>query len=374
MLIHTFIVTYTTNVANEKTKIWLLPGLIIFFIYVFAAAQPIPEETILVPRWLTSLESNYPVNLGGNPSEKDAPLPFQIGERFGYIEDDGSFIINRLRQGSVSLSAGNWAEYEAIPSSIQVMNPRSEPVMEIENPGGYPVFLDGRVFIVGREQNSISALDSRGEVLWTYDFPAPLTCIDGAGGFFLAGTLDGTVELLNSSGRQVFPPFEPGGSRLSVILGCAVSRDASRLALVSGIDDQRFLLLEQSGESYRVVYHEFLTDGFRRAVHIAFIDGGAKIAYEREGGLGIYDIASRTSVNLPVEGEIAALDESGADGVLFVITSLGPTAKRLVTIQLPGTIVMNAPFKSGNVFLGRRDNRLYVGGDLSMASFELSKK
>jgi hypothetical protein len=254
------------------------------------------------------------------------------------------------------------------------MDARGLPVLEIANPGGYPFFLDGTMFIVGREQNSITALDERGEALWTYDFPAPLTCVDAAGGYVVAGTLDGTVELLDSMGKQVFTPFEPGGSRLSVILGCAISQDASRVAVIAGIDDQRFLLLEKSADAYRIVYHEFLTDGFRRAVHIAFIDGGNRVAYEREGGLGIYDIDSRTSRNLPMEGEIAALDGSGTGGYVFVITSLGAREKRFVAVRLPGTMIMEAPFKSGDVFFGRRDNRIYVGGDLSMASFELSRK
>jgi hypothetical protein len=304
----------------------------------------------------------------------EAPLPFRIGERFGYVKDDGGFVVNRLVDGDVSLSARSWAEYGPVPAAVRVRDPQGRAVLEIENPGGYPFFLDGRLFIAGKEQNSITALDGRGEALWTYDFPAPLTCVDGAAGFVLAGTLDGTVELLNSAGRQVFPPFEPGGSRLSVILGCAISRDASRLAVIAGVDVQRFLLLEKSGDTYRIIYHEFLTDGFRRAVHVAFIDGDARVAYEREGGIGIYDIASRTSVNLPLEGEIVALDTSGAGDYLFVITSLGPREKRFVAVRLPGTMIMEAPFKSGNVFFGRRDNRIYVGGDLSMASFELSRK
>jgi hypothetical protein len=294
---------------------------VVFFIYVFAAAQPIPVETILVSRWLTSLESNYPLSVGGSSPEAGPPLVFELGERFGYVGDDGRFTINRIRKGYVSLSEDHWAEYDALPQTIQIMDPLDNTVLKIENPKGYPLFLDKKFFIIGPEQNTLTALDSEGNELWIYDFPAPLTCIDAAAGFVLVGTLDGTVELLNSQGRQAFTPFEPGGSRLSVILGCAISADASRLAIISGIDDQRFLLLEQSGDTYRVVYHEFLTDGFRRAVHTAFIDSGSRVVFEREGGIGIYDISSRTSVNIPLDGDIAALDESGGDHLLFVITS-----------------------------------------------------
>ncbi|GHU64495.1 hypothetical protein FACS189447_01420 [Spirochaetia bacterium] len=369
--------------AKETKKYWLILGLAVFFIYVFAAAQPIPVETILVPRWLTSLESNYPLNVGGSSPEAGAPpLVFELGERFGYVGDDGRFTMNHLKKGYVSLSEEHWAEYETLPQTIEIMDPHDNTVLELENPKGYPLFLDRRFFIIGPEQNSLTALDPEGNELWTYDFPAPLTCIDAAAGFVLVGTLDGTVELLNPQGRQVFPPFEPGGSRLSVILGCAISRDASRLAIISGVDDQRFLLLEQSGDTYRVVYHEFLTDGFRRAVHTAFIDSDSRVAFEREGGIGIYDILSRTSVNIPLDGEITALDGSGAprgasgggDHLFFVITSQSGVQKKFIAIRSPGTIAMEAPFRSRSAFLKRRGSKIYVGGDTALASFELGKK
>jgi hypothetical protein len=41
---------------------------------------------------------------------------------------------------------------------------------------------------------------------------------------------------------------------------------------------------------------------------------------------------------------------------------------------LPGIIVMEAPFKSETVFFKRRLSELYVGGNTTLASFELGKK
>jgi hypothetical protein len=188
----------------------------------------------------------------------------------------------------------------------------------------------------------------------------------------LAGTLDGVVELLDSQGRMVFF-FEPGGSRLAVILGCAISQDGTRLAIISGIDNQRFLVLEQSGDSYRVVYHEFLSSGFRRAVHIRFIENDSRIVFEKLGGIGIYTIASRTCLYLDLEGEIIALD-AGDNKYLFIISSGEENRKKLFGIKLPNEIVFNAPFRSENAFIARRNSKLYLGGDLSLISFELEKK
>jgi outer membrane protein assembly factor BamB len=254
------------------------------------------------------------------------------------------------------------------------MNPENEEILQLEKINGYPLFLDNRIFVIGNEQNTITALDADARELWSYDFPAPITCVDAAGGYLLAGTLNGAIILLNPSGAAAFPPFEPGGSRLSVILGCAISRDASRLAVISGIDEQRFLLLEQSGDTYKVIYHEFLPGGFRRPVHINFADNDGKVAFEREGGLGIYDIGSRASIKLNLEGEIYKLDDSGGSRYLFVITKQGPKQMSFITIRYPGHIVINAPFKSDNSFFSRRDSYFYLGSDTSIASFKLENR
>jgi hypothetical protein len=260
--------------VKEYKKLWFAAGIVLFATYFFTAARPIPVETVLIPRWLNSIESGTPVYLsdrpdGGNAASKNADdnlggpssqrIPFDLGSRFGYISRNGFLSINQIKKANVSLSPERWAEYEAEPGRVAIYDSNGEPVTVIENPRGYPFFLDGKTFLIGSDQTVVSAIDGSGEASWTYEFPGPLTCIDSAAGLVLVGSLDGVAGLLDSRGRQVFS-FEPGGSRYSVILGCAISRDGSRLALISGIDGQRFLILERFGTSasdYKVLYHEF---------------------------------------------------------------------------------------------------------------------
>jgi hypothetical protein len=368
-------------VAQEKKKYWIITGLLLFCIYFFAAARPIPRETILSPRWLSSLDSEYPVYTGENSAAPDgeAPgslIPFSLGGRFGYMDSRGFFPMNRLKSSYISLSEHYWAEYGAEPERLEMFNPQGGLVTIIEKPRSYPLFLDNRIFLVGSEQNTLSALDDSGNILWTYDFAAPLTCVDAGGGVVLAGSLDGVVEVIDQRGKLLFS-FEPGGSRLSVILGCAVSEDGSRLGIISGIDDQRFLLLERFGgtaSEYKVIYHEFLEDGFRREVSISFIEQDSQLVFERQGGLGIYKISARRSLKIPLEGEIDAIDNSGGGGLLFVISSPREGRKKFIALRLTGRIVMEAPFKSETAFLSRSGSRIYTGGGMTLASFELEKR
>jgi len=365
--------------TKVRKKWWILPTIAAFFIYIFITARPITEETILSPRWISSLETGMPVYISGDFAMSNDYLPFILGDLFGYIRDDGSFLLNQRLTSYVSISGHYWAEYENLPSQIEIRNPGGELVLTLEGESNnafrsYPAFYNDGIFLLDNEQNSITAINSSGDFLWTYDFPSLITCLDSTGSYVLAGTLDGAIILISPEGRQVFAPFEPGGSRLSVILGCAISADASRIAIISGIDEQRFLLLERFGDNYRVIYHEFLGEGFRRPVFINFVDNDTRVAYEREGGLGIYDITSRTGTNIPLEGEVLLMDNSGEDRFLFLVTSQEGMEKRLIGIRYPSSIIIDIPFRSENVFLDRRENRIFLGGDHSIASFVLERR
>jgi hypothetical protein len=360
-------------VIQEKKKFWLIVCVLLFMVYFIMAGRPVPPETVLTPRWFYSLESAYPAVPGGAAGDW---LPFTLNNRFGFVNEEGRFSINRIRTGALAIAENRWAEYGTEPERIAVRTALDETAGTIENPGGYPFFLDGRTFILGNEQNALSEIDGSGTIRWTYEFGAPLTCMDAAAGLVLTGSLDGAVELLDGEGNRMLI-FEPGGSRYPVILGCAISGDGSRLGIVSGIDEQRFLLLERFGSgagAYKVIYHEFLGDGFRRQVRIAFIDGGRRLVFEREGGIGLYEISSMKGVKVSLPGELVALDQEGGGGLCFVITALPEGRKLLTAIQFPGSVFMRFPFTSEDVFLGRRDSRLFVGGGMTMALFELEKK
>ena len=371
--------------ANKQ--IGFAVGIVLFMAYFFIAARPIPLETVLIPCWLNSIESGNPLSLGGGavladgkgaPSD-DSPqqrIPFSLGNRFGYVSRDGLLSVNQIKKDNVSLSQERWAEYEAEPGRIVIYDSDGEATTVIENPRGYPFFLDGRIFIIGNEQNAISEIDPSGAVSWTYEFAGPLTCVDSAAGLLLVGSLDGVAVLLDNRGRQVFS-FEPGGSQYSVILGCAISHNGSRLALISGINGQRFLVLERFGPSssdYKVVYHEFLGDGFRRPVYITFVEDDHWVVFERGGGLGFYEINSRRSGRVELNGEVYAVDHSGGKGMVFALISHSRTDKELIGIRLPGRLVIESPFKSEEVFLGRMDSRLIIGGGQTLASFDLEKR
>jgi hypothetical protein len=299
-----------------------------------------------------------------------------------------------VKTSDIYLSQNMWTEYGVEPSTILINNILDGTVVTVENARGYPILLDNRIFILGSDQNSLSEINSNGNVIWTYEFGAPLTSIDAAAGLVLTGSLDGVIEVFNSEGERIFY-FEPSGSRYSVILGTSLSRNGSHIGVISGIDSQRFLLFERFGNTggdYKVIHHEFLDTGFRRPVRILFIDNDQRIVYERENGIGCYNIKSRRGMYIPLDGEIAAIDEIGDRGYFFLITSHPNRLKKLVGIKFPpdrlfglsrtsalDAIFLRASFKSDDVFLGRTQgvgsgSNLVIGGGTTLISFNLEEK
>ena len=383
------------KVAKQSKKARNAVIFFIFIAYFLLAARPIPKETILAPGWLSSLQTSNSTQFGdpvsGAGQDAERLIPFALGSHFGYVDMTGNFAVNNIKTGEIYLSENLWTEYGAQPEKIEIKNILSETAVTIQGIKGYPFLLDNRIFILGGDQNALSEINADGNVMWTYEFGAPLTCVDAAAGIVLTGSIDGIVDILDSSGTRIFT-FEPGGSRYAVILGCAISRNGSRLGIISGIDQQRFLLLERygvTGGEYKVVYHEFLDSGFRRPVRISFVDEDRHVVYERYNGVGCYNIKTRQGIRIPLDGEIAAMDDSGDNGFLFLITSHSSREKKLIGVRFPhdnwppslfsqrdtqDLIFMKAVFKSDNIFLKRAGSSLITGGGTALISFNLEEK
>jgi hypothetical protein len=365
-------------VARLNKKYTVFIAVLALFLYAFIAAAPVPEETVLSMNWINSLETVYEERPPDSNSE--LMIPFELANYFGYVSTEGRFSVKKIKKNYVSLSDYFWAEYDANAADIEVKDAYNKTVFSIKDGGGYPFFLDSRNFIMHPEQNSVSRLNTVtggtavvDNAAWTYDFASTVTCVDAAAGFFLAGTLDGAIELIDDKGQRVYFS-EPSGSRIAAVYGCALSQDGKKIAVVSGLDKQRFILFEQFGVTWRITFHEFLEEGLRRNVFVMFVDNDSKIIFERESGLGIYDMNSHSIYHISLDGEIVAFDKNGNDGMIFFISAQNQNDKKLVGVKFPDIVMIEAPFKSESVFLSRHGSDLFIGGKNTLASFKIEKK
>ncbi|HCM29037.1 MAG: hypothetical protein A2Z99_06320 [Treponema sp. GWB1_62_6] len=351
---------------KKKRKNWILLGSALVAAYLILASRPVRTETVLIPAWIRDLRS-----ASADAEAADPLIPFRNGATMGYFDIEGLFSIVRAAGGNTALSDTAWSAYEAVPDGVAIFDPHGLPVAKTAE-RGYPWFADGRTFMVGPEQNSIAAIDPAGTVAWNRDFTSQITCADAAGGSLIVGLLDGGIQVLDAKGSVVFA-FEPGGSRLPVILAAKLSDDGNAIALVSGIDPQRFLYLEKSGGSFKVAHHEYLGGAFRRPVKTAFVGGGKWVVFERDDSLGVYEPSTRRSYVLDIGAPVAALDGTGDDGMMFLLTAKGED-KALVAIRMPDEIFARASFRSEVSFLRRFGNRLFIGGDSRISAISISSR
>ncbi len=353
--------------ADKKRKNWILFGSFAFIAYIFAASTPIGSETVLKPVWLQAPAPEEP----SEGTETQGLIPYYSDTSFGYFDEKGDFAFFKRRGERTFLSEDFWTDAGRITDKLDLYGSDGKLRFSVSH-SGYPYFADGKVFVVGPEQNSLAVLDEEGKELWRRDFPATLTCADAARGFTLVGMLDGTIELLDSEGRRAFV-FEPGGSRLPVIAAARLSSDGSKIALISGIDPQRFVLLARSGQTYKVAHHEYLDRGFRRPVQLAFVGKDAFVAFEREKGLAVHDVSAKKTVVLDIGGRMIAFEDERSGDRFFLIAEANER-RMLVGIKTPDDAFLRAPYRNQESYIARRGDRLYVGGGNSVAALEIETR
>ena len=96
-------------------KIGFIAGIVLFAVYFFLAARPVPLESVLIPCWLNSIETGTPAYLGGVAVGEEGAagipqrIPFNLGNRFGYVSRDGILSVNQIKKANVWLSRERWA-------------------------------------------------------------------------------------------------------------------------------------------------------------------------------------------------------------------------------------------------------------------------
>jgi hypothetical protein len=341
---------------------------LVFIVYALFAARPIGKETVLSLKWLRPLEAGQPL-----VSTETNYFPFNFGEWFGYVSADGQFAISQQKKGYIASSPAFWAEFSGEPELIDVKNPLNQTVFTLKNPHGYPFFLDNKIFVMRNGQNSVSRVDGDGRTLWYYDFSSTITCVAASVNLLLVGLLDNTIELIDSlSGARVFS-FELSASRLAAVYGCALSEDGKKIAVISGKDKQRFVLMEPVNGVWRVTYHEFLGEGFNRPVSVQFVNNGKYVVFERENGAGIYNTETRKSSVVNFEGRIIHINADGTNDLFFFMVEQEPERKKIVVVE-NGRIMISAPFESRWGFFERHKNEVFIGGGKTLAAFSIEKK
>ncbi len=178
--------------------------------------------------------------------------PFHLGDLFGYVSPGGALAHLERAPYQVTIAPTGYVAYGRLDTDWILRGPNGDSQGAYSS-YGYPLLgSEGkRLLVVKTDLSGIQELAPTGDILWSRDFPAPVTSASAEADLTAAGLLNGSLMVLDRQGAVVLDA-RPGPSRIRVIYGVSLSQDGRLLAAVSGIDPQRITIWRRSDSGFGV--------------------------------------------------------------------------------------------------------------------------
>ncbi len=348
-----------------KKKTIIVLFFLLLVIYFSLAPFPLIKDFTFNPVWeqdISTSISNSPIGI---------PVPFRIGNYFGYASRVGKVLYSDKVLFNLAISDNGFINFSSVSKNL-VLQDTERFVTTVIDAFGYPVFAENRFFVITTDRTGISERNYEGELLWEKRYSSIITCIDQNSEHLLIGKLNGEVELLDENGENIFS-FKSYGSRIQATYGCAVSDNSRYLAIITGIDNQRMVLLEKKGETYELYAEEIIQDSFRRKVFIDFSEDGRFLFYENLEGLKCYNIPKNKGFPLPLSGKIKSY-LFGKSSDLFYIASSDDETAELLIFNPDDSFKINFVFPGKALFLKKSESSLFLGVDNKLMCIDLQER
>lgn len=338
--------------SRRGTTITILATGLSLVAYFFALAEPLSTELTAMPRWVVPLAS------GQGTASAGTRIPFSAGDLFGYFAEDGSVFFMNSAPGGAAVADGAYATL-ADARLYRLGKPEAVGL------AGLPFFDSGALYSGLADGTGLNAYDADGALKWTYRFPCLLSATAGSPGLWVGGTVDGWLEGVDADGKRAFS-FSPGGSRISVILGLAVSPSGRWIAAISGLDRQRLVILGRGGTDFRVASHRYLDSDYRGPTPVSFLDDEGYALYLRPDGIGVWSVDGRTDDLLPVKADGFTVSMDEGTGVAYLVARKGDESE-LVAFKPPARVLGRIALPRNLEYLRMSGSTLYFFADKRLA-------
>ena len=349
---------------KKGVAFYVFLGIVFSIVYIILAAEPLAKEHQFIPQW--KLDVNAHIQKADASGEK--PLYFKLGQTMGYFTESGKLLSVETFPFKAAISEHYYAPYNTYGSSIDFFTPDGQKAGTITE-SGFPLFDKDRIFVFLAGGASFVECDPDGKRKWEYNGTVPITAFDSSLSGCVAGFADGTVRQFSSDGTMI-QKFSPGGSDYQVILGAALSSDGSMIALISGQNRQRFVLMKKYEAQSKVVFHEYVGQNDPRQRLVEFGKDGSTVWYNYKNTLGIVDTKSGKASHLAIRGQAISLEESG--DLVFVLTR-DETKYTVYAIEKFDTMIGSFSFDAQSAFIRTDDENLFVGKDSSISRIKITK-
>ena len=340
-----------------------LIGLFLITCYFFIFPRQSGRELVISPIGLVSLES------GGDSTVMDTSslLALKSNDLAGFFDRERRLV--SLYSSERMAVDDRWIAVSE-PDSVRILDPDGRLRSRIAV-RAYPISRNGHLYLYNGSAGRLKRVDpSNGRVMWTKEYLASVTVLDGRQNRTLVGLLDGRIEVISEDG-DVELEYRPGGSRVEAVYGGALSESGSSVALITGLDPQRFILMEERKNGFRPISHHDTQTDFRRSVPVQFVRGGRQVLYEASASIASFDVESGliSSINFP--GTPVAWEDSSSTGALIVAgRQEGSVGLRMLSRY--DRVLYEAALPSSTTDLRLDDDEILIVGDRYVGILEMT--
>ncbi|MBI9097023.1 MAG: hypothetical protein JEY91_01030 [Spirochaetaceae bacterium] len=296
-------------------------------------------------------------------------ISFSLGDYFGYFTEDLDLTFLGNKDYKVSISENSFINYPKIPKILDIQNNKGQDRAIIESTG-YPVIQGDRIAVLS--DSFISFYDIDGNLYWKKEILSIITSLSITQNHVLIGYLDGVCEVVSISGSTEFI-YRPGGSRIEAVYSAAISSDSQYISIISGLDPQRFILLQNRKGEYKSVFHFELNHEFRRSVNMYFSKDDSKVFFESTEGVNVFDIESKSLLRLGDTGLLVNVYKD-EERDLYSLLLKDMSEGFLGILSEQNESILKKTFYGRNMFFKKNQNRYYIGTDNLIMYFELVKQ
>jgi len=324
--------------------------LLIFFLF----PQSTGKEHFLVPERIINLDKTS----SDAYSDELGQVSFALDNYFGYFTDELEVTYLEEKKYNVTISDSTFINYPKIPEILDVQNMKGEGRSIIETTG-YPVIQGDRIAILS--DSFISLYDLDGHLYWKKEILSIVTSLAITDDHVLIGYLDGYCELISMSGYTEFS-FRPGGSRIEAVYSAAISSDGQYITVISGLDPQRLILLQNRKGEYKPVFHKELENEYRRSINMYFSQDNTMVFFENFEGVNLFDVNTKKVTNVGDSGNLKKIYKD-VNRNLYSLLLSDNTGGILKILTPENKILLHKQFNGKTLLFKKRDDRYYIGSD-----------
>ena len=340
--------------------------LLLLLVAVYLLAFPISTkpEIYFAPARMSGLDATSNLELDNDQQKYSKLHHFVLGDIFGYVSDSGIIQYQDRKMYRVAMDDARFINFSSVSGNLVIQSFDGEVIDAIEI-RGYPILLDGRIFIISTNRGEFGEIDVQGSYLWKYEFTSPITEIDAKHGHVMLGLLDGRVLIYDRNGiRAAELLFDQ--SRVSAIYGCALSADATRIAVIHGIDPQ-ILSVYRLVPGRKLIYETALSDPFRSHRRIFFLAHGDFLLADAEGAVAVVDLEKAEMAAIPAAGRIVGT--LNTESLTYVLMQDDEKAE-IIVISLPPAELARTTFLAEHTSILGSADYIILGMDRHLGKIE----